>query len=128
MQSSSIFVKCDCLSLNYWYHCLCKHLKNKTKQHVALLEDSSSITLNSFSVIFNDLIEILILCPMVYLKQPVALKKTSGSTISLVLLPIPSHHPEKGTITRSVRTGRASCIRSSFSSSVEDRFQSNPGN
>lgn len=66
---------------------------------------------------------------MMYLKQPVALKKTSGSTISLdLLLLIPSHHPEKGTITQSVRTGRASCIKSSFSSSVEDRFQSNPGN
>lgn len=63
---------------------------------------------------------------MTHLKHPVALKKTSGSIISLVLLQPPSDQPEKGMITQSVRTGRASCINSSFNSSVEERFQSSP--
>lgn len=62
-----------------------------------------------------------------HLRQPVALKKTSGSTISRDTLLLPSHQPEKGTMTRSVRTGKASAMSSSFSSSVEDRFQSSPG-
>lgn len=62
-----------------------------------------------------------------HLKQPVALKKTSGSTTSRDMLLLPSHQPEKGMMTRSVRTGRASATSSSFSSSVEDRFQRSPG-
>lgn len=62
-----------------------------------------------------------------HLKQPVALKKTSGSTISRAMLLLPSHQPEKGMMTRSASTGRASAMSSSFSSSVEDRFQSSPG-
>lgn len=61
-----------------------------------------------------------------HLKQPVALKKTSGSTISRVTLLLPSHQPEKGMMTRSASTGRASAMSSSFSSSVDDRFQSSP--
>lgn len=62
-----------------------------------------------------------------HLRQPVALKKTSGSTTSRDTLLLPSHQPEKGTMTRSVRTGKASAMSSSFSWSVEDRFQSSPG-
>lgn len=62
-----------------------------------------------------------------HLKHPVALKKTSGSTTSRDILLLPSHQPEKGMMTRSARTGRASVTSSSFSSSVEDRFQSSPG-
>lgn len=64
-------------------------------------------------------------CP--HLRQPVALKKTSGSTGSRGRLLLPSHQPEKGMMTRSASTGSASAISSSFSSSVEDRFQSSPG-
>lgn len=62
-----------------------------------------------------------------HLRQPVALKKTSGSTGSRGRLLLPSHQPEKGMMTRSASTGSASAISSSFSSSVEDRFQSSPG-
>lgn len=61
-----------------------------------------------------------------HLRQPVALKKTSGSTASRDRLLLPSHQPEKGMMTRSASTGRASAMSSSFSSSVEDRFQSSP--
>lgn len=61
--------------------------------------------------------------PFAHLRQPVALKKTSGSTGSRHTLLL----PEKGMMTRSASTGRASMMSSSFSSSVEDRFQSSPG-
>lgn len=62
-----------------------------------------------------------------HLRQPVALKKTSGSTVSRAMFLLPSQEPEKGMMTRSARTGKASAMSSSFSSSVDDRFQSSPG-
>lgn len=103
------------------------HANTKLKSILSVLQ-TKCILYIMYTTAYN---KYCILCiqnvHITYLKQPVALKNTSGSTISLDLLLVPSDQPEKGIITQSVRTGRASCIKSSFSSSVDERFQSNPG-